>query len=226
MLPALLLNLEVLAGVITSSALDGQKTYHAELVKVIKSYMHAHKSEFQHSSGGEDITEDVADAVDEEPVSDPIAEGATSVKSAPFIQPFKRVVEPLKGAFEFLFELATSNSVAAGIIALLLLFNVITLFTRGGSEIDTVPGSRTRAPPGSHLRSPDEVAEAVKGVLHEYFSPADAHGLGQSSSSTAAAVNTEKRDLSPSDELADIYSTLEALEDRIARLRSTLASPA
>lgn len=210
----------LLKGVITSSALDGQKQYHTELVKVIKAYMHAHKSEFQHSSGGEDISDNVADAVDEQPVIEP-SELSRAPKSA-IMQVLEPAIDLVKGAADMVVDLALSNLITTSIIVLLLVFNVWTLFSRTGSDIDNIPGSRTRAPPGSHLRSGDEVAEAVTRVLQEYFAPPHLH-KGPSSQTTSVPVSEQKGNLDPTVELAEIYGALEDLESRVARLRTLLA---
>lgn len=213
----------LLKGVITSSALDGQKVYHTELVKVIKSYMQAHKSEFQHSSGGEDISDNVVDAVvDEEPLLNQSTEPTSTSSSNSMLQPIMPAVDFVKGAADFLLELAMSNSIATSIIFLLLFFNIWTLFSRGGEDVDAASGSRVRSPPGSHLRSGDEVAEAVTRVLQDYFAPARAH-RDASDQITTVPVARQKRDFDPATELSEIYSALEDLETRVARLRSVLA---
>lgn len=206
------------SGVITSSALEGQKTYHADLVKVIKTYMHKHKSEFQHSSGGEDIDDTVADAVDDEPeLAVPVETNASSTSTLK--QVAETSVEAAKGAVGFLVEAATGNSIATAIIAILFVFNLWTLLiSRSSSDAELLPGSRARAPPGSHLRSGDDVADAVRRVLGEYFAPPHLHTRQVP---TAAPVMA---DTDPTQELEDIFTALEDLEGRVARLRTLLTN--
>jgi hypothetical protein len=194
-------------GVITNSAIDGQKTYHSELAKEMKAYIHKHKSEFQHDQAGDEIDDDVVDNDEAETSQEPVVH----VEIAPVRQsPFERLVELAQDMVGTTLELVQDSAAKSleqcskhrfitGLIMVLVMFNVWTFLL---APTRFTPG-RVPADP----RNSEEVARAVKGVLHEYFYD---------------ALRDSKRVPAAADDRETILRELEELEARIGKLRGSL----
>ena len=196
---------------ITSASIDGQKSYHTDLEKAMRAYIQQHRTEFIDPA----VDEASAGTASGEPAE--VADGpAASESAAPApppptgimarVQPVLDILVPLLKDVGSIFNSASTTQLAVGaLIVGLLLSNAWTLRT-SRAQPDSV---RHRAPPAVDSRSPDEVVLAVKGALAEYFN------------ASPARASSPRSD--PKREATEVREVLDALEDRIRRLRAVMA---
>ena len=231
---ALPIHLMTVKGVITSAATDGQLQYHKELDIEMRKYISKHLSEFTDSSAPTDgeasPTFESTEGVDADKnhVTDntmgqptavddgPIASMLNSIGLGFIVQTFgplgQSIVFLLKSVFDYLLEMGPASTAVVGVIIILIISNLWTLFSlRGPSQTSRVPPSQD-----THHRSPDAVVAAVKGALHEYFQaqllPSHSH------------TDRKATDWNPKIELEDISKNLDNLELRVKNLREFLKS--
>jgi hypothetical protein len=189
---------------------EGQKSYHSELAKEMKAYIHKHKSEFQHDLGGDEIEDEVVDSVEIEETPTLDAETSTTAdKKSAFkrcLGPVGDLLEPVADlaadAFDGIISACNANRWVALLVLALLLSNIWTLTTRSSRySVGRVPAETPQ--------TSDEVARAVKGVIHEYF---------------YEAINDHKRSTPSADEPDILFKQLEELEARVNKLKGRLGT--
>lgn len=220
-------------GIIERSCIDGQKTYHADLEKSMRAYIHAHRSEFL--SEGQDaevasIDEDTASLEEQREVDQgrrPSMSAAAAESTAsdnPFLRTIRPVLDLASGVGELFGGMSPVSAGLSFIVAFLVLSNMWTLSSRpkdDGAARMTSGIARAPASRSTGRRNPDEIALAVRGALHDYFA------LHPPPAPTAAAVvdsdPAEDTLLDPAKEAVAIAAVLEELEARMAKLRGALA---
>jgi hypothetical protein len=129
---------------------------------------------------------------------------------------------------DFTGQMSLTALVCSAVIFVLVVSNLFTLSSLREKSSRYVP---TRRPPPNYSNSklPDtlamqtegeqyEVAQAVRGVLQEYFDAQKrSSGFGQ-----AGLTSKQDGPLKPQEELADIRAALDSLEERVRMLRATL----
>lgn len=190
----------------------------------MRAYIHQHRSEFLEE--GQDV--DNASSIDTSSLADDEVGGTgetgftemVSVASddrrafgavqaaLPFLQP---VFEAMSGVGDLLGGVSIVNTSVAFFVVVLVLSNLWTL-SRRPTTID--PRSYDPSQQSSNRRTPDEVANAVRDVLHDYFT--------LQSPPTPSLSDTIKTP--PAQEAADIGAILDGLEARITELRRGLAA--
>ncbi|KAK4703071.1 hypothetical protein P7C70_g3146, partial [Phenoliferia sp. Uapishka_3] len=225
-------------GIIERSCIEGQKTYHADLEKSMRAYIHAHRSEFL-SEGQEadvaSIDDDDNTSLEEQREVDEGRRPSMSAAAAESTQddsPILRTLRPFLDICSDVGELFGGMSpVSAGlcfVVAVLVLSNLWTLSRRprddgGVARMSGGTGSDGLSKPSSRStgrRNPDEIAHAVRGALHDYFE------MHPPPAPTAAPlVDLELEDgleLDPAKEAVAIAAVLQVLEERMKRLRASL----
>ena len=197
---------------ITSASIDGQKSYHTDLEKAMRAYIQQHRSEFIDPA---DEAEGALEATANQPTEaiDGPADAGSATSGPPpptglmaHIQPVLDIVIPMLKDVGSIFNSASPAQLAVGALVFgLVLSNLWTLRT-SRAQPDSV---RHRAPPAVDSRSPDEVVLAVKGALAEYFN--------------AAPLKASSARSDPKREASEVREVLDALEDRIRRLRAVMA---
>jgi hypothetical protein len=191
----------------------------------MRSYIHQHRSEFLEEGQEVDNTSsiDTSSLDDEDAVG--TGEGFTEMVSVasddrrafgavqaalPFLQP---VFATMSGVGDLLGGVSIVNTSVAFFVVVLVLSNLWTL-SRRPTSVD--PRSYDPSQQPSNRRTPDEVANAVRDVLHDYFT--------LQSPPTTPSLSSDMIPTSPAQEAADIGAVLDTLEARIAELRRGLAS--
>jgi hypothetical protein len=227
-------------GIITSSAIDGQKTYHHELDKEMRAYIKRHATEF-HAVVEEPATglehrpeteaERVAREANERPSVRVEAPSAPLRKALEPIEPLLRhVTTALAGFVDVVggFDVSPSKLAIGILLGALLLSNVWSLLShKSASSTPRTPygaggdwqtsGSDVGAVAVSAGHATEHVAAAVKDVLHEYFAAShrhDLHGHQQHHIGASEWVGGS---------VEEMAKLLDGLEARIAKLRSSLS---
>jgi hypothetical protein len=252
------------AGIIEKSAIEGQKQYHSDLEKAMRAYIATHRNEFVEEGQDPDASAAIEDAqahADDssaESDGDEAAAGAaakknagstsqTSAHSSGPLAPLWALIEPV---LQTLAEQSPTSLALGAVVVILLLSNLWTL--RGSGRDDTHPAERARRQVlagrglamseggGGGAGPPDEVANAVRDVLNNYFASAQANMQAPKSppaASNAAPITTtpvEKHDDAPATdddavddrggtELEELAELLDRVEERARRLRAELA---
>ncbi|KAL8280088.1 hypothetical protein RQP46_007418 [Phenoliferia psychrophenolica] len=226
-------------GIIERSCIEGQKTYHADLEKSMRAYIHAHRSEFL--SEGQDasiasIDSDTASLEEQREVdqgrrpSMSAAAAESSADDSPFLRAIRPVLDLASGIGELFGGMSPVSGGLSFVVAVLVLSNLWTLSHRPASSSPSPSrdgsSSSTKVSPASSRstgrRNPDEIAHAVRGALHDYFAM---HPPPPTAPLTAAPVVdpiVARRGLEPQEEARAITSLLDELEERMARLRLAL----
>ena len=253
------------AGIIEKSAIEGQKQYHSDLEKAMRAYIATHRNEFVEEGQDPDAptaTEDAHDHGDESAADSDGDEASaaaaaakngsstsqTSAHSAGPLAPLWALIEPVLQA---LAEQSPTSLALGAVVVILLLSNLWTL--RGSGRDDTHPAERARRQvlagrglamsEGGGAGPPDDVANAVRDVLNNYFASAQANMQAPNppAASNAAPTTTtpvEKHDdalaaavtATAADddrggggELEELAELLDRVEERARRLRAELA---
>ncbi|GAA98625.1 uncharacterized protein L969DRAFT_88384 [Mixia osmundae IAM 14324] len=212
-----------LKSVITSSALEGQKTLYKEMDKEMRTYIQQHRTEFG------SVTADPGEEDEEPAMPAPITE--TKASETPDEQPqttlfgfdlgpLSQYVSPvsdfLSSASESIADLTGQASPTAIILSLvifvLLVSNIKSLMTSRHPER---PRSLRTGSADDHAH---QVADAVKDVLHEYFAFTKQHPEAIPSASTTNLPAT----LSGATEINEITQAIAALEARLAKLKQSI----
>lgn len=213
------------SAIVESSAVSGQTRYHAALDTAIREYIKEHWTEFSDDAPCDPSLADTPSEAGAPPIAaGPATPGLspepprTKAPSRPEQKesPLDQIISGLSDALGGIVEMATEQSPmmlgAAGLAAVLLLFNLWTLFFRRSGA----GGATSTAAAAGH-----EVAIAVRDVLEHYF----AHGGPYHR--TGPSVSTGARgSLSPHAEVEEILKVLDGVEARIAAVRSALGSAA
>ncbi|KAH7101443.1 hypothetical protein BKA62DRAFT_703829 [Auriculariales sp. MPI-PUGE-AT-0066] len=215
-------------GIITSSAMDGQKRYNLDLEPVVRKYIEAHKTEF------------VPEGVPDEPEPD-VVESPTTVRDGgsgggsgaggpqhderwlqwaldTFRGASKVAQQSFTGAVELLMDVPfDTRAILLFVIFLLVVTNVFSLFSlRGGKPKDLAHVGDGKKDEAGERRS--EVSDTLRSILEEMRRVAPSPPASQ-----------QHTVLSPADpafdwrsETADIGRALDALEERVLRLRQAI----
>lgn len=218
--------------------MDGQKTYHADLEKAMRHYIHQHRSEFL-EEGQEVDAQSVADTASLTDGGEGSSARATDAKvSAGDVNkkedgrggPITTVLRAIAGTLSDLVGgLSPTSAGLAFVVLVLVLSNLWTLASRPTSGSSS-PGSRSsRAPPMRHGsdRTPDQVALAVRDVLRDYFNEATAGAPGGGAGAGPRVAGSDEEaaprvPLNSRAEAEEIRAVLDGLQERIARLRGAL----
>lgn len=202
----------------------------------MRAYIHQHRSEFLEEGQAADVDLSDEEASVEEGgwTPDATAGGAEAssvraedagafgalTRAFPLLQP---VVDIFSSVGELVGGLIGGLSLTSGaitfVIGLLLLSNLWTLSRRPATP------SRARldhasSTPSSH-RTPDEVADAVRDVLQDYF--ALKTPLPPPPRAAAPVTPSEEAVVDPAIEAKELAGLLDELEGRLARLRRSLS---
>lgn len=234
------------AGIIERSCIEGQRAYHAALEKAMRSYIHQHRSEFLEEGHPESLTETSSlEGVDEsqggrrgsgEMISREESHETTLHAGGGIMDifvGFKRWLESIEGV----------TPLAVGFIVLVLVVSNLWTLTKGSSQ-PIVPsrsnsafsspsppstGSSSSSASNGPPQSSDEVANAVRSVLQDYFA-----GMAASTASEVVARRsnpeaTVKRyaaetgdGMSRKEEVEQMERVLDQLELRIREMRGSL----
>ena len=227
-------------GIIEKSAIDGQKTYHAELDRGMRDYIHQHKSEF--------IPEGVDPAVVEEAeaqaaVESPSVAGAPEMtmneEQARKARETERNQRGLQWAYDTfdgamkvartstgtLLELirdawdqSSSSTIQYFVIAILVISNIYTL---------TIMGVREEKGRLKELRRTEEREKWVQGVVttlwEELTATKQAVGgwpSGQAPPGTSRQLTSGSGDVKV--EILELISVLDQVEERVRSIRGSL----
>ncbi|KAI5479022.1 gram domain protein [Pseudohyphozyma bogoriensis] len=210
-------------GIIERSCIDGQKTYHTDLEKAMRSYIQQHRSEFLED--GHDV--DSASIADTASVTESTA-AATNVTGTTESEEKEEKQSTLAAAIDFVSEMVNGVSPAtaglAFVIAVLVISNLWTLSSRPKTGVPT-PRTALGRDGGGAAKNPDEIAMAVRGALQDYFkAPAvelevEEEGekivIGGGGAAGLPGVTTRA-------EVEEIGKALDRLEERIKTLREGL----
>jgi hypothetical protein len=213
------------AGIIERSCVDGQKTYHSDLEKAMRAYIHQHRSEFLEE--GQDVdSQSSAETASLEDEGREGADGGTTTASTTLSEAAdgKGGVASVLRAFvdsarELFGGLSPTSAGLAFVVLVLVLSNLWTLASRPTTSSRSPLGHPSR--PGSD-RTPDQVAVAVRDVLRDYFADAAGHSGGARTGDWARKEVEAKVEVDPRREAEEIAAVLDDLEARILRLRGAL----
>lgn len=222
------------AGIIERSCIEGQKSYHADLEKAMRAYIHQHRSEFLEEGQAPDAESSDEEASVEEGSWNPDAaaagaEGSSAraedagafgalTRALPLLRP---VVDFLSSVGDLLGGLVGGMSLTSGaltfVVGFLLLSNLWTLSRRPATP-SRARSDHPSSTPSPH-RTPDEVANAVRDVLQDYFSLKTL----PPPPTAAAPVPSQGAVLDPTMEARELARLLDELEARVARLKTSLS---
>ena len=223
-----------LKGVIERSCLEGQRTYHADLEKAMRTYIQQHESEFV--SEGQDASES-AEILSHSVAADHSHQRGTSSDDAgtldsatPAANRRRSAGSTLDSILDLVRETSPINAALVVLIAALVLSNLWTLSSRSPSSSSSSSASnpshsssRSKGRRESASRTPDEVASAVRGVLQDYFASSGMAGeMAGGRAHGRAAVAPESVD-DMREQARQISGALDELESRIATLRKALS---
>ena len=237
------------SGIIERSAIDGQKTYHAELDKAMRAYIQQHQSEFV--PAGVDpavlpaVTPDVGGPTAEAPaeaVSKPsegaAADGMDERKQREHERNLRGLQwawdtfegasqvarQSARGALDLIaetWEQSTSTTICIAIIILLVFSNLWTLFRMGGRE----EAGRLK-----EIRKAEEREKWVQGIVTALWDELSA-GKGVPGSQPVVVPGTadSSSGLPPPnvnwrEEMGVLSKTLDEVEERVRRVRESLNS--
>ena len=214
----------LLPGIIEKACIDGQKQYYKDLDAAIRENMKKHPGEFKEEGDDEVAVEEIDVAADKaetnattEQAKEP--ESQTTTSTAPPSGVLEMVSDMSSRSFFFVLDQvkeASPSHLALGAVVVLLLFSNIWAW-RSNASPGRVPNNaqRLRAERYRTGRSddPDAVAQALRGVLQDLLQPGD-------TAPKAAQFKT------PAQELEHMLSTLNYMEQRIGKLRGTVAQAA
>lgn len=211
------LNRSHLPGIIEKACIDGQKQYYTDLDAAIRENMKKHPGEFK-EEGDEEVTAEDIDAAADKTETDTTSEqpkepeGQTTTTTAPS----GGLLNTVSDMFSFVMDQvkeASPSHLALGAVVVLLLFSNIWAWSSNASR-GRLPSNaqRLRAERYRSGRSddPDAVAQALRGVLQDLLQP------GEPAPKAAQFKTTAQ-------ELEHMLSTLDYMEQRIAKLRGTVA---
>ncbi|KAJ7664697.1 hypothetical protein B0H17DRAFT_952029 [Mycena rosella] len=230
-------------GIINSSAIDGQKTYHADLEKAMRAYIQEHKSEFMPE--GVDpaeiiVPEPAADAAPKSPSL--AADGSEKILRErernqrglqwawdTFDGAYQVARQSTKGALELIhdaWENSTSSTILYLLIAVLIVSNVWT-YMRMGSAVKT--GRKKQ----KELAKVEDKEQWVAGVVTHLWDelaagklavapvvPGAAPAAGEPIALPPAVGGPEALKV----EVSNLLTALDAVEERVRLLRESIAS--
>lgn len=222
-------------GIIERSAIDGQKTYHADLEKAMRSYIQKHQSEF------------IPEGVDVAAIAPPppeLSEAAAETEDAGKKRERERnqrafqwaydtfdgarqvAVRSTKGALELVrdaWDQSSSNTILYFVIVLLVISNIWTLVKMG---------SRTEHGRRIEQRKVEEREKWIHGVVTALWDElASGKGPGtvpgtSSDNSSAPSIPKDNDERAPAQnwrrEITSLFKTLDDAETRIRSLRKEL----
>lgn len=221
-------------GIIERSALDGQMTYHKDLDKAMRAYIHAHPSEFI----PEGVDADAIEAASDEPKAEASTAGTNSgTSSSAADAQAKREREgrqrslqwawdtfegamgvakrSAEGALDLLSDAwdgSSATTVLYFIIAFLVISNIWTL---------TMMGRREETGRRKALKQADERERWVHGMM-ETLLEERAKAWGHPSQSLASSSPALPPNPSWKEEVAEIHKALDSVQARVDGLRKGL----
>ncbi|GAA5863774.1 hypothetical protein JCM3774_001154 [Rhodotorula dairenensis] len=245
-------------GIIEKSAIEGQKQYHSDLEKAMRAYIATHRNEFVEEGQDPDAPVAPGDSqaeADESTAESEADEAAvagtnTSAGSPPHAGALGALWSCVEPVLQALAQQSPTSLALGAVVAILLLSNLWTL--RGRNDAHSVhPAERARrhvlagrglvtsANADGAIAPPDDVANAVRDVLNNYFAAAQASlqappvpNPAATASATAAVPTWESQVLPAGDtfdaggedaEIQELAELLDRVEERARRLRAELA---
>ncbi|GAA6005682.1 hypothetical protein JCM11491_003724 [Sporobolomyces phaffii] len=238
-------------GIIEKSCIDGQKTYHTDLEKAMRSYITTHRNEFVEEGqsdgvGDDDDDEDDDDGQDDEadrrsPAGDDPAGSSHAAahhrsSSSSWVTAISAALEPV---VEVVSDQSAKTLAVAAVLVVLVVSNLWTLSSGRGTAASVRPderrtpgtmahyygggGASSRRPGGEVVdpRTPDQVASAVRDVLQDYFQQQIKHEP-LPSTPPPAPPPPPSEDGGWQGEAEEIGKVLDQLEARIRGLRAQL----
>ena len=225
-------------GIIEKSCIDGQKTYHNDLEKAMRSYITTHRNEFIEEGHSEDAEDEDASSraangtVDDEDGDDSGSlAGSTSKddRNRTWATPLLESLEPI---VEVISEQSLKTLAFGFVLLVLVLSNLWTLTSGRGKEASLSPSERGRlrntngggtSPRGElDTRTPDEVASAVRDVLQDYFKQQVKIDPPALPPATETITGSNRDSRAWKEEVAEVGKVLDQMEERIRRLRRSL----
>jgi len=220
-------------GLIEKSAIDGQKQYHADLDKSMRSYIHAHQSEFIPEGMDVSVVEEAeAQTVESSPrlsaERPSLSDTEPRKKSREYehgqrglqwaYDTFEGTLKVAKQSTEGLLELikdawdqSTSTTILYFIIAFLVLSNIWTLVMVGRRE----EAGRRKA-----IRKTEEREQWVQGIVTALWEEL----VASKTTAGETALAPSPRPLGDwQGEVSDIHSALDYIERRVQHIREGLA---
>ncbi|KAI0082130.1 GRAM-domain-containing protein [Panus rudis PR-1116 ss-1] len=218
-------------GIIEKSCIDGQKTYHNDLEKAMREYIHQHQSEF--IPEGVDVTE-VAEA---EPLTEAPKTPTLGERTPPqdeqarkareqernlrglqwaydtFEGAFKVAKQSTEGALELIrdaWDQSSTNTILYFVIVILVISNIWTL---------TKMGKREEIGRRKEMKKTEEREQWVQGVVTALWEELN-HGKPSVAGSTILREGIGAPDWRS--EVHELTAALDTIEDRVKRLRDAL----
>ncbi|KAI0789456.1 hypothetical protein C8Q75DRAFT_718443 [Abortiporus biennis] len=219
-------------GIIEKSCIDGQKTYHNDLERAMRDYIHKHQSEF--IPEGVDVTEVEVESevavtegglktpiLDKSPLSEEQARkereyerNQRSLQWAydTFEGAFKVASQSTEGALELIkdaWDQSSSSTILYFVIAILVISNIWTL---------TIVGKREEVGRRKEMRRTEEREKWVQGIVTALWDELTATRAAGAPGSLPPLV----RSGTPTnwkDEIAEINNALDLVEERVKMLR-------
>ncbi|KAJ7050882.1 hypothetical protein C8F01DRAFT_1263583 [Mycena amicta] len=215
-------------GIIERSAIDGQRVYHVDLEKAMRAYIQEHQAEFM--PAGVDPAQIVAPPVEAAPAIPTANEIDTQKREAErhqrglqwaydtFDGAYSVAKQSTKGALELIhdaWEHSTSSSILYALLVLLVMSNIWT-YMRVGSAVD-----KGRKKERNRKNDKEQWVAGVVTALWDELAAGKLPltNIPQSEPAVAGAVVTAE---SIKQELGQLQTTLDTIEERVRRLRSSL----
>ncbi|GAA6002200.1 hypothetical protein JCM10207_003122 [Rhodosporidiobolus poonsookiae] len=238
-------------GIIEKSCIDGQKTYHSDLEKAMRSYISTHRNEFV-EEGHDPDEASLASGGDDAPPSPLDAQpggGLGGAEAAATPAPRTGALAPLLDLLGPLADLVSDQSPKTLLLAAVVVILVVSnLWTLRSSSSSAVPRSAYSHPAERAARARGEYVPPYAGVGYDAHAGAGAAG-GQGGAHHASEVASAVRDVlegyfavpgaapravpaaesaapnvGPRDELRELERLLDQVEERVRRLRGEVAA--
>jgi hypothetical protein len=222
--------------IIERSALEGQKTYHADLERHIKHYISSHLSEFlPEGESSVAIAEEAAAQLVESPtVLEPSHEHQHLPRDRRGLQwaldtftgAYKVGKESAIGAIDLLkdaWDSSSSQSLLYGLLVVLIISNVYTFLAVGKRE----EVGRRKAESRKSIEREQWIGDTVKVLLKELRETPEspfASGAVKHTPPSPLPPPPHLETLETQEELVQMHQTLDHLEARIAKLRDALSA--
>ncbi|CAL1694873.1 unnamed protein product [Somion occarium] len=218
-------------GIIEKSCIDGQKTYHADLERAMRDYIHQHQSEFIPEGIDVAVVEE-AEAQAEAPKTPLIGERLPLSEEArlreqernlrglqwaydTFEGAFKVAQQSTEGALELIrdaWDQSTTSTILYFVIVILVISNIWTL---------AMMGKREEVGRRKELKRTEEREQWVQGIVTALWDELNGNKIPVAGGSPIVRSSTAT---GWREEIAELTLALDIVEDRVNRLRQSISN--